>query len=54
MIDYVIDILEWSLKNRGDKPLTVSHMLNILKMAKKKEEKDEHRSYLEGCAGDIY
>ena len=37
----LIDILEKSIKKNGDKPLTLSHLLNILKMVQRKKDKEE-------------
>jgi len=31
----LIDILEESLKKNGDKPITISHLLNIMKMTER-------------------
>jgi hypothetical protein len=35
-IDVLIKILKASIKKNGDKPLTLSYLLNILKLAEKK------------------
>ena len=34
-LEVLIDILEESLKKNGDKPITISHLLNIMKMTEK-------------------
>jgi hypothetical protein len=51
---FLIKTLEDSVaKNGGDKPVTLSHLLNICKMAEKREEKleclkrEQHFSLLE-------
>ena len=33
--EVLIEILEESLKKNGDKPITISHLLNIMKMTEK-------------------
>ena len=53
-LDYVLDILEQSLKKNGDKPITTRHWINIIKMAQRQRELDEHYSELEACYGDMY
>lgn len=35
------EILEHSLKKNGDKPLTVSHLINIINFIEKQYEKEE-------------
>ena len=37
----LIDILEKSIKKNGDKPLTVSHLLNMMKMVIRIEEEED-------------
>jgi hypothetical protein len=37
----ILQILEASLKKHGDKPITVSHLKNIIKMAKRSQERQE-------------
>jgi|SanBayMetagenome_1026888.scaffolds.fasta_scaffold85367_2 ABC-type uncharacterized transport system ATPase subunit len=34
-LEVLIDILEESLKKNGDKPITISHLLNIMKMTER-------------------
>jgi hypothetical protein len=36
----LIDLLEASIKKNGDKPLTLSHLLNMLKMVRRRIEAD--------------
>jgi len=38
MIDIIIDILEKSVEKNGEIQLTNKHLLNILKMAQRKED----------------
>jgi len=33
--EVLIEVLEESLKKNGDKPITISHLLNIMKMTEK-------------------
>ena len=41
---HLINILETSVKlNGGDKPLTISHLLNICKLAQKLEHKGQEQ-----------
>lgn len=40
-VDYLIKILEESIKKHGEKPLTNKWLLNCLKLAQKKEEKEQ-------------
>ncbi len=41
MIEKILKILEASLIKNGDKPLTISHFINIIKMAKRQSEQEE-------------
>ena len=50
MLDYVIQILEQSVERHGSLPLTTSHLLNILRMAERREyeesvNEDEHEPF---------
>ena len=36
----LIEILEASLKKNGDKPITISHLLNIVKMIEKDMQRE--------------
>lgn len=40
--DILIDTLERSVKKNGEMPLTNKHLLNILKMVRKEQEKDDY------------
>jgi hypothetical protein len=42
--DYLIEILEESVKKNGEKPLTNKWLLNILKLATKKIENEDYFS----------
>jgi len=53
-LDYLMEVLEDSIKKHGEKPLTNVWLLNIMRMAQKRAERDEHRSELEGAHGDIF
>ncbi len=48
MTTTLIEVLERSVKKNGpDKPLTIGHLLNLLKMAKREEErKQEERDQM--------
>ena len=37
----LIEILETSLKKNGDKPVTIGHLLNIMKMVERRQETRE-------------
>ena len=39
-LDDLCRVLEASLRKNGDKPLTVSHLLNILKLVARKQRED--------------
>lgn len=43
-MDNLIDLLEASIEKNGDKPLTLSHLLNMLKLLKRLEDReyDDH------------
>ena len=49
MDDFFIleEILEKSLEKNGDKPITISHLLNILRMIRRVQEEDAKYDY--GC-----
>lgn len=38
------ETLEKSLKKNGDKPLTISHLINIIKLIEKQVDEEESRS----------
>jgi hypothetical protein len=40
-LEYLLEILEASLKKNGDIPITTKHLVNIIKMAQRNMEKDE-------------
>lgn len=40
-LEYLLEILEASLKKNGDIPITTKHWINIIKMAQRNMEKDE-------------
>jgi hypothetical protein len=42
-LDDVCRVLEASLRKNGDKPLTVSHLLNILKLVARQQREDEQQ-----------
>lgn len=42
-LDILIEILEASLKKNGDKPLTISHLLNIIKKAERYTEESDNQ-----------
>lgn len=42
MYEELIEVLEASLKKNGDKPLTLSHLINILKLTEKKIVHNDH------------
>jgi len=48
------EVLKRSVEKNGEKPLTNAWLLNIIKMAERDEERDDHRSELEGCRHEIY
>jgi len=50
--DYLIDILEESVKKNGEKPLTNKWLLNILKMVTKELEDEDN--FPDISAIDIY
>ena len=52
--DYLMEVLEDSVKKHGEKPLTNVWLLNIMRTARRRAERDEHRSELEGACGDIF
>jgi hypothetical protein len=37
-IDYILEILILSLRKHGDMPITTSHWISIIKMAKREKE----------------
>lgn len=53
-LDYILEILEESLKKNGDKQLTISHLINIIRMAKRKYEDEDQQIDMEGYKDDIY
>ncbi len=54
MEDYLIEILKKSIEKNGEIVITNKHLLNIIKMAIRKEKEDEKRSNMEGCVNEIY
>jgi hypothetical protein len=48
-LETLIEVLESSIKKNGDKPLTLSHLSNILKMVLRIEEKQAFEADMEGC-----
>jgi len=45
-IDILIEILEHSVKKNGpDKPVTLGHLLNLIKLANKESEKEDVYPY---------
>ena len=39
--EYLEEILEYSIKKNGDKPITLKHLLAMMKLADKKFEQDD-------------
>ncbi len=39
-LDYLLEILEASLKKNGDIPITTKHWINIIKMVQQQMEED--------------
>jgi hypothetical protein len=53
MDDYLIETLERSVEKNGEKPLTNKWLLNLLRSAKRKQDREEFRGYLEGCRAEM-
>lgn len=55
-LEIFIDVLEKSLKKNGDKPITISHLLNIAKMVDKIEARQNsvEEDYFGNIGIDIY
>ena len=47
-LEYLLEILEASLKKNGDIPITTKHLVNIIKMAQRNMEMDDARSDMIG------
>jgi hypothetical protein len=54
MIEELINVLEHSIKKNGDKPLTLSHLLNILKKVERDADKSDFYGDLEGARHECY
>ena len=48
------EFLEYSIKKNGDKPLTLQHLVNIIKKLEKQEEKNDFYSEHNYFDHDIY
>lgn len=53
-LDYVMGVLEDSVKKNGEKPLTNVWLLNIMRMAQRRAERDDLRGQIAGACGDIF
>lgn len=53
-MDNIIEILEHSVKKNGEISLTNKHLLNILRLAIKNDEANEHRLDMEASRHEIY
>ena len=53
-LTYVMDMLEKSIKKQGEKPLTTTVLLTILRMAEAQAAADDHRGDMEAAYSDIY
>jgi hypothetical protein len=53
-LGYVMNVLKESIKKHGEKPLTNVWLLNILRMAQKQAEADDHRGDLEAAYYDVH
>ncbi len=42
-MDVLIEVLDYSLRKNGDKPITIKHMRNILKQANRKVKENDKR-----------
>lgn len=45
-LDILIEVLEASLKKNGDKPLNISHFINILKLVKNIQERESEKDMI--------
>lgn len=55
--DYLITVLERSIEKHGpDKPLTLSHLLNIVKMARdiKQMKDDDNAAFLDEVRNEVF
>ena len=55
--DYLISVLEHSIQKHGpDKPLTLSHLLGIVKMARdiKEMQDDDAEAFLEQVRNEVF
>lgn len=55
--DYLIAVLERSIEKNGpDKPLTLSHLLNIVKMARdiKQMKDDDNGAFLDEVRNEVF
>lgn len=48
-LDMICKILEKSIEKNGDKPITSSHLLNIIRLADKMLIQEEDSNCLEDC-----
>lgn len=53
-LDYVIGVLEDSIKRHGEKPLTNVWLLNIMRTAQRRAERDHLQGEIAGAYGDIF
>lgn len=49
----IASILEASIKKNGDKPITLSHLLNIIRMAERQLERDENEDWMACILDDL-
>ena len=51
-LDTLVEVLEASIRKNGDKTLTLSHLLNILRFTQRKRDNDEFIVDLQGIRAD--
>ena len=51
-IEILMNVLEKSIEKNGDKPLTMSHLLNIIRYTLKIQEKEEEYDPIRGYVGE--
>ena len=52
--DYLMEALEDSIKRHGEKPLTNVWLLNIMRMAQRRAERDDLSGQIAGACADIF